>query len=93
MTRLYVRLYSRPDCCLCDQAAQLLESLRGEFDFSLEKINIDEDPALKDRLIGQIPVVTINGGHRLGLGITEERLRRAFARALQRQDTPHEAES
>jgi glutaredoxin len=91
MTHLYIRLYGRPDCCLCEQADQLLETLRGELGFSLEKINIDEDPALKDRLLRRIPIVTVNGGHRIELQITEERLRRAFARALQHQDVPPDA--
>lgn len=86
MTAFHVRLYNKPDCVLCAEAATLLEKLRGDFDIDLETINIEEDPALKERLAPQIPVVTINGGNRVARDITEERLRRAFKRALQ----PHE---
>lgn len=86
MPAFHVRLYSRPDCALCADAAALLERLRGDFDIELEEVNIEEDPALKEKLAPQIPVVTINGGNRVARDITEERLRRAFKRALQ----PHE---
>jgi glutaredoxin len=82
MKQLHVRLYSKPDCHVCGEAISLLESLRGDFDFWVEKINIEEDPALKDRLGRQIPIVTIDGGNRVALRVTEERLRRAFKKAL-----------
>ncbi|HVF10599.1 MAG TPA: glutaredoxin family protein [Abditibacteriaceae bacterium] len=94
MKPLHVRLYSKPDCHLCGEAIALLESLRGDFDFWIEKINIEEDPALKDRLGRQIPIVTIDGGNRVALRVTEDRLRRAFKKALkdataiQQADTP-----
>ena len=81
MKPFHVRLYSKPDCHLCGEAISVLESLRGDFDFWIEKINIEEDPALKDRLARQIPIVTIDGGNRVALRVTEERLRRAFKKA------------
>jgi glutaredoxin len=81
MKPFHVRLYSKPDCHVCGEAISLLESLRGDYDFWLEKINIEEDPALKDRLGRQIPIVTIDGGNRVALRVTEDRLRRAFKKA------------
>ena len=38
---LHVRLYGRQGCHLCQDAAQLLSTLHGEFDFWVEKIDID----------------------------------------------------
>ena len=81
--KLYVRLYSRPGCCLCDEAAHMLEQLRAEFHFHLEYINIDGDPVLQQKFCCQIPVITMNGGNRVALRITPERLRRALRRASQ----------
>lgn len=86
MTAFHVRLYDKPGCVLCAEAATLIESLRSDFDIDLETVNIEEDPALKEKLAHQIPIVTINGGNRVAREVTEERLRRAFKRALQ----PHE---
>lgn len=81
MTPFRVALYGRANCCLCDQAEALLESLRPEWDFTLEKIDIDDDPDLSERWNCHIPVITINGGFRVALRITTPRLRRAFKRA------------
>ncbi|MDQ3813488.1 MAG: glutaredoxin family protein [Armatimonadota bacterium] len=87
MPPLHVRLYTHPDCSVCDDVFHLLEDLRSDFEFLLEEVNIDEDPALKERLRCQIPVVTINGGNRVALRVTKDRLRRAFQRALQDQNS------
>jgi glutaredoxin len=85
-----VVIYSRPGCCLCDRAEDILHALQGEFaggeySFLLRKVNIDEDETLREKYCCQIPVVTINGGNRVALRITEERLRRAFNLAAKRR--------
>lgn len=85
-----VLVYSRPGCCLCDRAEDILHDLQREFAgseyaFSLRKINIDDDEDLRAKLCCQIPVITINGGNRVALRITEQRLRRAFYLANKRQ--------
>ena len=55
-----VKLYSRPECHLCDEARAALESLRGEgLEFALEEVNIDEDERLLARYLERIPVVEI----------------------------------
>lgn len=89
MKTLHVRLYSKPGCHLCEDALQQLENLRGDYDFLLEEVNIEDDPALKAKLGEQIPVVTVDGGNRVASTVTPERLRRAFDRALKaREATP-----
>lgn len=85
-----VVIYSRPGCCLCDRAEDILLALQeefasGEFAFSLRKVNIDDDETLRQKFCCQIPVVMINGGNRVALRVTEERLRRAFYLAAKRQ--------
>lgn len=85
MQSLEVKLYFRPDCCRCESAAQLLESLHGDYHFTLEKIDITARGDLPASYCCQVPVITINGGNRLALRMTEERLRRGFERALRRQ--------
>ena len=77
---MIVRLYGRPGCCLCDDAEAMLRELRGEFDFQVEKINID-DTDLRERWRCHIPVITFDGSHRLALRITPQRLRRSLERA------------
>lgn len=58
---MVVTLYSKPGCCLCDDARALLEDLAGEHDIALDEIDIRRDPALFDRYRYRIPVITIDG--------------------------------
>jgi glutaredoxin len=83
---LHVRLYTRPGCHLCEDALNVVENLRDDFNFLLEEVNIDEDPALKERLGHQIPVITVDGGNKITGDVTEERVRRAFNRARKARD-------
>lgn len=87
---LHVRLYGRNGCHLCGEAAQLLNTLHSDYDFWVEKVNIDEDPLIKQKLNDHIPVVTINGVNRVQEPVTEEKLRRAFKKALKIEDKDHE---
>jgi arsenate reductase-like glutaredoxin family protein len=73
---LHVRLYGRPDCSLCNQASVLLNTMHADYDFWVEKINIDDDPAIREKLNEHIPA-------------TEEKLRRAFKKALRIEDLDH----
>lgn len=83
---LHVRLYGRPGCHLCNDAAHLLNTLHGDFEFWVERVNIDDDPIIRDKLSDHIPVVTINGGNRVQEPVTEDKLRRAFKRALRDEE-------
>jgi glutaredoxin len=88
---LHIRLYGRPDCELCNQAATLLNTMHADYDFWVEKINIDDDPAIAEKLHELIPVVTFNGANRVTVPVTDEKLRRAFKKALQVEDKDHAA--
>jgi arsenate reductase-like glutaredoxin family protein len=90
---LHVRLYGRPDCKLCNEAAVLLNTLHSDYDFWVEKINIDDDPAIQEKLQDHIPVATFNGGNRVTAPMTEEKLRRAFKKALRSEDKDHTTEA
>ena len=88
MFTLHDRLYSSVGCHHCENALLELEKLRDDYEFLIEEINIDEDPALKERLGDQIPVITVDGGNRVAGTVNEEKLRRAFAKALKTRHTP-----
>lgn len=82
---MLIRVYGRAGCHLCLEAAHLLDRLRDTAEFTVEYIDIDNDPALLEKFRCQIPVVSFNGGQRVALRITEERLRRALRLAIQRK--------
>ena len=57
-----VTLYSRPECHLCNEARDGLESLRAEgLDFELSEIDIESDDALLRSHLERIPVVEVEG--------------------------------
>jgi glutaredoxin len=55
-------LYGRPDCHLCDEAREALESLRSEgVAFELQEVDIESDESLLARFLERIPVVELDG--------------------------------
>jgi glutaredoxin len=74
-----VVLYSRPGCHLCEDALQLLESLRTEFGFALREVNIEFDAELERRYFVEIPVIEMGGDVIAQAPIDAAVLRRAIA--------------
>ncbi|RPI15955.1 MAG: glutaredoxin family protein [Ignavibacteriae bacterium] len=58
-----VELFTKPDCKLCEEAKEKLQSLKSELDFELKEINIRESDDLTERYGKLIPVILINGLH------------------------------
>jgi glutaredoxin len=74
-----VTLYTKTDCCLCDEALEVIERVRREHRFVLEKIDITNDPVLLDRHAERIPVVLVNGAEAFLYRVDEQALRRLVA--------------
>jgi glutaredoxin len=70
-----VVLYTRQGCHLCDEAAAVLRrhGLRPE------AVDIDADPALRQRYTDCVPVVEIDGRERFRGRVNEVLLRRILA--------------
>jgi glutaredoxin len=71
-----VVLYSRPGCCLCDDARELLERVRSRRRFALQERDIESDEALLRAYLERIPVVTIDGVEVFELFVDETELER-----------------
>ena len=56
-----VELYSKPECCLCDVAKDVLVAARRDQVFDLAVIDISESPELMQKYGEEIPVVFIDG--------------------------------
>ncbi|MDO4878622.1 MAG: glutaredoxin family protein [Neisseria sp.] len=54
-------LMFREYCSLCHQMLARLEPLRQQYGFSLEVVDIDDDPALEARYNELVPVLLHNG--------------------------------
>ena len=88
---LHVRLYGRHGCEKCNEAGQLLETMHDDFDFYIEKVDIDSDLAIREKLNDHIPVITFNGANRVQMPVTPDKIRRAFRRALQIEEKDAQA--
>ena len=56
-----VTLFTRPGCCLCDEAKAEMRRAGCAGEYVLEEVNIEADPALAARYATLIPVILING--------------------------------
>ncbi len=72
MNQSKVVLYSKPDCCLCDEVKAQLHRLQKTHRFEWREVNILEDQDAFVRFKEEIPVVFINGKKALKFHLDEE---------------------
>ena len=80
MPTIALTLYSRPECCLCEDMKAVLAQVRQEIPFHLEEINISGNPDLEERFGQEIPVLLVNGRKAFKYRLTAGELRRRLAR-------------
>jgi len=80
-----VTVYSRQGCHLCEDAENILESLREELNFAIEVIDIDEDAELVKLYSDQVPVIHIDGVHHDFYKVDPTRFRSSLEKYRQRQ--------
>ena len=73
---LTLRIYSKPDCCLCDVAKERLLELQTELGFALEEIDISTSPELLDRYGEIIPLVELAGEELCRYRVNKKRVRK-----------------
>jgi len=56
-----IKVYSKPECPLCDKALEIIQEVGCNFDFKLEIIDITKDDELFAEYCFDIPVVAVNG--------------------------------
>jgi hypothetical protein len=82
LKHLDVILYTRTGCHLCDAAWDRLRLRSHRYGFNFHVIDVDGDPALRNRYGDEVPVVTFNGAVRFRGTVNEvllDRLLRAEA--------------
>ena len=77
---LTLTLYSRPDCCLCEEMKAMLAQVRQDILFDLAEIDISTAPALEARFGQEIPVLFVNGRKAFKYRLTAGELRRKLGR-------------
>jgi hypothetical protein len=77
---MILTLYAKPGCCLCDEAREAIEELRGEVDFELREVDVSLDPRLHHRYGERIPVLCVDGEEALELGFDARAVRKLLGR-------------
>ena len=54
-------LYSRVDCCLCDEMKTVIRQVAQRTPVDIEEIDIDSSADLKQKYGEEVPVLFING--------------------------------
>lgn len=80
MSKAIVIIYSKPGCCLCDEAKETIMNAGCSEEFQLQEINIEDDPALFQQYKYEIPVVFINGVKAFKYRLTASEFRRKLRR-------------
>ena len=75
-----VEIYSKRDCCLCDEAKAVLIKVQREIPFDLHEIDVESRPELYETYKERIPLILINGRPAYKLRVDEAALRRRLAR-------------
>jgi glutaredoxin len=70
-----VRMYSRRTCGLCDEAREVIRTVRREVPFEFEEVLIDGDDRLERDYGVRIPVVEVDGREEFEIRVDPEHLR------------------
>lgn len=73
-------VFSRHDCCLCDEALAEIRRARERVPFDLEVVDVDDDPETADRYGDEVPVVEIDGRKAFKYRVTSKELVRRLGR-------------
>ena len=76
-----LRLYTRPGCHLCDELEQEIARTLPRGGYSLERVDVDSDRALKKRYGLRIPVLSFDGQFELEGRVDGSELRAGYEQA------------
>ena len=82
MSAVHIDFYTRPGCHLCEDALEILRSLRQQFDFELRIVDISGSRELTELYGTQIPVAVLEGRKIFKYRADRERLHRILGSRL-----------
>ena len=67
-------LYSRKDCCLCEDMKTIINSVAKKIPLSLEEIDVDTSTELRNAYGEEVPVLYIDGRKAFKYNVTAREL-------------------
>lgn len=73
-------LYTRKDCCLCEEMKEAIQEVATEIPVALEEIDVDSAPDLREKYGEEVPILFINGRKAFKCRVTAKELRKRLRR-------------
>jgi len=67
-------IYTRKDCCLCDEMKNVIHQVAAQTPLALEEIDVDGAPEIQEKYGNDVPVLFINGRKAFKYRVTREEL-------------------
>jgi glutaredoxin len=75
-----ITLYTRRDCCLCEEMKEVVWRVAAELSLSVRETDVDTSDELQRTYGGEVPVLFINGRKAFKYRVTEEELKKRLLR-------------
>ncbi len=80
--QIQIEILTKKDCCLCDDAKEIVEKVLPDFPASLKITDIESDSDLFESYKERIPVVRINGEESFVFKVHEITLRKRLEKLI-----------
>ena len=73
-------LYSRQDCCLCEDMKSVIAEVAAKIPLELEVIDVDGTDEVREKFGNDVPILFIDGRKAFKYRVTAKELQRRFRR-------------
>ena len=73
-------LYTRKDCCLCDEMKSVIRQVGRTTPLELTEVDVDTSVELQEKFGDQVPLLLINGRKAFKYRVSERQLAKRLAR-------------
>lgn len=80
-----VKIYTKEDCHLCEEAKRTLLAVQKDFPFKFEEVDINPDKVLYEEYKEQIPLIFIDGKVAFKYRVEDKELRRRLDRLFRQE--------
>ena len=67
-------LYSRQDCCLCEEMKSVIRDVASKIPIDLEVVDVDDSAELREKFGAEVPVLFVDGRKAFKYRVTENAL-------------------
>ena len=75
-------LYTRKDCCLCEEMKGVVRQVAGQLPLEMEEIDVDGSADLQEKYGNEVPLLFINGRKAFKYRVTERKLKDRLKREV-----------